>query len=201
MSRANCDQCRRAQSTCICALAQPIFNLPEVLTLQHPLERNQAKGSAVLLHLCLTHSQLQEGEEFAEESLRSWLYAEGKTPILLYPSTEMGQAIAASALTNPSQLRLVLLDATWRKSRKMLFRNPLLQSLPRLALTDMPSPRYAIRKAHALDQLSSFEACCYALMQLEKNEEKYALGLRIFDDFIAQMQRQAAQHSAEKSAQ
>jgi DTW domain-containing protein YfiP len=137
-------------------------------------------------------------EEFAEEDLHSWLYAEGKTPILLYPSTEMGQTIATSALTNPSQLRLVLLDATWRKSRKMLFRNPLLQSLPRLALTDMPSSRYAIRKAHALDQLSSFEACCYALMQLEKNAEKYTLGLQIFDDFIAQMQRQTALHSTQK---
>ncbi len=194
MTRAHCERCRRAQSTCICALAEPIDADTQVLILQHPLERQQAKGSAVLLHLCLPNSRIEEGEEFAPQALRDWLYADGKTPILLYPSPNEGQINVPSANLASTQLRLVLLDATWRKSRKMLYRNPLLNTLPRLALSDTPMSRYAIRKAHAQNQLSSMEACCYALMQLEKSSEKFAPLLNVFDRFIAQMQHQAQQH-------
>jgi len=49
----------------------------------------------------------------------------------------------------PAQLRLVVLDATWRKSRKLLHLHPLLQALPRLPLRDPPPSLYRIRKAHA----------------------------------------------------
>ncbi len=56
------------------------------------------------------------------------------------------------------QLRLVVLDGTWRKSRKMLYLNPLLQALPRLPLVDLPALQYRIRKAQQAHQLSSFEA-------------------------------------------
>ena len=66
-------------------------------------------------------------------------------------------------MAQPQALRLVVLDGTWRKSRKMLYRNPGLQQLPRLALQDLPPGRYAIRKAQAPDQLSSFEAAARKL--------------------------------------
>lgn len=194
--RARCGQCLRAQSTCICALIQHVESDVEVLILQHPLEQHQAKGSALLLHRCLPNSQMHIGEEFAEDLLHGWLYANGKTPILLYPEIGTG-ALRQGDPCNTNdlmQLRLVVLDATWRKSRKILHRNPLLQSLPRLALQSTPTSHYAIRKAHAADQLSSMEACCYALMKLEKNAEKYNSLLQVFDAFIAQMQRQAQQH-------
>ena len=42
--------------------------------------------------------------------------------------------LAPALLHDPSRLRLIVLDGTWRKSRKMLYRNPLLQQLPRLSL-------------------------------------------------------------------
>lgn len=192
--RPRCAQCRRAQRTCICALIQRVENNVEVLILQHPLEQNQAKGSALLLHHCLANSQMQCGEEFAEEQLREWLFAKGKAPVLLYPETGTQQFSPAITTTDATQLRLVVLDATWRKSRKILHRNPLLQTLPRLALRDTPASHYLIRKAHASDQLSSMEACSYALTKLENNPEKYAALMQVFDAFIAQMQHQAQQH-------
>ena len=62
----------------------------------------------------------------------------------------------------------MVLDATWRKSRKMLYLNPGLQALPRLALQgDLPASRYgALRKAHAPGQLSTLEAAACALQRL-----------------------------------
>jgi DTW domain-containing protein len=78
------------------------------------------------------------------------------------------------------------LDGTWRKSRKMLYLNPLLQQLPRLALRDLPPSSYRIRKAHKPDQLSTLEATCAALAQLESDAGRFAPLLRAFDGFVAQ---------------
>ena len=76
------------------------------------------------------------------------------------------------------QLRLVVLDGTWRKSRKMLYLNPLLQALPRLPLVDLPASQYRIRKAQQAHQLSSFEASVAALAQLHALGGAQADGLQ-----------------------
>jgi DTW domain-containing protein YfiP len=188
--RAMCDRCLRAQSSCICSWIRPLTPEPQVLILQHPLEVTQAKGSGRLLHLSLAGSVLAHGEQFDEEVLRELLYggAEGEIvqPVLLYPHTP-GEPVGASlGLSAPERLRLVILDATWRKSRKMLHLNPLLQVLPRLPLTDPPASQYRIRKAHRVDQLSTLEAACHALGQLESVHAKYLPLLQAFDGFVAQ---------------
>jgi len=68
--RAQCMQCLRPQTTCICGWVQMIAPQVEVLILQHPLEVHNAKGSARLLHLSLAGSVLASGEQFAEPALR-----------------------------------------------------------------------------------------------------------------------------------
>jgi DTW domain-containing protein YfiP len=83
-------------------------------------------------------------------------------------------------------LRLIVLDGTWRKSRKMLYLNPLLQALPRLSLRDTPAAYHQIRKAHRPDQLSTLEATCVALAQLENNTALFSPLLTAFDGFVAQ---------------
>lgn len=173
------------------------------MILQHPLEVANAKGSARLLHLSLPHSRLVTGEVFAEPVLRALLLAplQGRAAaqhprqaILLYPDTPQDGALGLPAppplttamLRQPAQLRLIVLDGTWRKSRKMLYRNPLLQQLPRLSLHDMPVSHYLIRKAHQPDQRSTLEATCAALMKLEGNAQPFAPLLKAFDGFVAQ---------------
>ena len=84
-------------------------------------------------------------------------------------------------------MRLVVLDGTWRKSRKMLHLNPLLQQLPRLALAQLPASRYRIRKARQLHQLSTLEACCAALAQLQNDAEPFEPLLAAFDGWVAQL--------------
>lgn len=179
----------------------------EVVVLQHPLEVAQAKGSARLLHLSLPHSALVTGEVFDEAALQALISAPLPGPlaanvsqdtpactILLYPDSPQHQALGLPAppvldperLRAASQLRLIVLDGTWRKSRKMLYLNPLLHQLPRLALQDMPASHYRIRKAHKPDQLSTLEATCAALAQLEGSADRFAPLLAAFDGFVAQ---------------
>lgn len=163
-----------------------------MVILQHPLEVLNAKGSARLLHLSVTGSKMVTGETFNPAALRELLYGGNRRPILLYPETpderslgmEPPPVLEREWLDNPGTLRLVMLDGTWRKSRKMLYLNRLLHDLPRLVLTDMPATRYVIRKAHAPDQLSTLEAACYTLMELEGNVQKYLPVLAAFDAFV-----------------
>ena len=189
MSRPTCPHCLRPQATCLCHLAVPTASACELLILQHPLEVHHAKNSARLLHLSVPGSRIVVGEAFDEVALQALLPGP-RTTVLLYPPTAY-EGHAAPALLEPSQLqhpetlRLVVLDATWRKSRKMLHLSPGLQRLPRLALDEVPTGRYAIRKAHAPGQLSTLEATCAALAQLERNAERWQPLLAAFDAFVA----------------
>lgn len=178
----------------------PISHQVEVLILQHPLEVDNPKGSARLLQLCLPNSRMLTGEIFADPAVLHAPFSgqtDGDHPrrtVLLYPDTPQDQAPDLTAppaldsdwLRDPARLRLIVLDGTWRKSRKMLYCSPALQQLPRLALRDQPESNYRLRKAHLAHQLSTLEATCAALMQLEGNAEKFQPLLGAFDGFVNQ---------------
>jgi len=172
--RARCLTCRRPESACICRWVRPVANDVELLILQHPLEQHEAKGTGLLLHLSLARGRLLVGERFDPADLGAMAGT-----ALLYPG-------GADELPGAPITRLILIDATWRKSRKMLHLNPFLQSLPRLALKDPPASRYApLRRAHQPQQLSTLEAGVQALQQLELlRPERYAPLLGAFEGFV-----------------
>jgi DTW domain-containing protein len=182
--RASCATCLRAQSACICRWVAPVHASAALLVLQHPIEVANAKNSARLLHLSVAGSVLVVGEAFEAAGLDALLHADGRTPVLLYPDTPGVPALAE--LPPVDRLRLVVLDATWRKSRKMLYLNPALQHLPRLALRDMPASGYRIRKAHAPDQLSTLEASAHALGQVEGDAAPFEPLFDAFEGFVDQ---------------
>ena len=189
MKRARCASCLRAQSACICQWITRVESRAALLVLQHPLEVANAKNSARLLHLSVAGSVLAVGETFDGAGLDALLHADGRVPVLLYPDTPGDAGLPAPPpfeAIAPERLRLVVLDATWRKSRKMLYLNPALQALPRLALLDAAPSNYRIRKAHAPHQLSSLEAAALALGQLEGDEAAFRPLLEAFDGFVRQ---------------
>ncbi|MFC5462033.1 tRNA-uridine aminocarboxypropyltransferase [Massilia niabensis] len=185
--RATCAACLRAQPACICRWVTPVRFDAALLILQHPLEVANAKNSARLLHLSVPGSVLAVGEAFDTAQLDALLHADGRIPVLLYPAAP-GEA-STPVLPPAARLRLVVLDGTWRKSRKMLYLNPALQCLPRLALRDMPASGYRIRKAHAPDQLSTLEASAHALGQVEGDMARV---VPLFDAFEGFVEQQAA---------
>ncbi len=192
--RPTCSICARPVRNCICALVSATANQVEVLILQHPDEAPNSKNTAGLLNLSLKNTQLRIGESFAAADLNGWLFADQKQPLLLYPEiTEykaLGLATPQPPLTadqlKPSLLRLVVIDATWRKSRKMIYLNAALQRLPRMTIAETPESIYKIRKAHSENQLSTLEASCYALQQLEGRKVDYAPLLTAMSLFVAQ---------------
>lgn len=191
--RARCPRCERPLKACLCSWITHTANEIPLLILQHPLEVHQAKGSARLLQLSLQRGQTQVGECFERAVLQTWLApapGEARQAVLLYPAQAglPAPSVSASEL-DPARTRLVVLDGTWRKSLRMLHLNPLLQALPRLALQPDAPSRYLIRKAHRPDQLSTLEACCMALAELEQAPARYAPLLAAFDAFVADQAR------------
>ncbi len=170
----------------------PTLHDTEVLILQHPMEVLQAKGSARLLHLSLKGSKMLTGEVFGA-ALDTALQGP-RCNLLLYPEfrddTDPGLPPpippVAAWPDRTDMLRLVVLDGTWRKSRKMLPLNPQLQRMRRLSLDAVPASRYRIRKAHRAHQLSTLEATCVALAQLEGNDFAMQPLLEAFDGFVGQ---------------
>jgi DTW domain-containing protein YfiP len=173
-------------------------NRIEVLILQDKNEATNVKNTAGLLQLSLKNCGrylCAADETIPLSALDEMLYADGKQPLLLYPPTrnalalglEMPIAIPEGEGTSPDTLRLVVIDATWRKSRKILYLNPSLQRLPRLTLENPPASLYLVRKADSENQLSTLEASCYALHQLEQGGVDYAPLLDSMRGFVAQL--------------
>jgi len=193
--RQLCETCLRPLKTCICKHVRPVSNAASLIILQHPQEVYETKNSAKLLNLCLKNSQIHVGEVFDDSFFRK-IQAENFYDLLLYPDTPEENSLGilkppeidAGRLNSSDNLkiRLWVLDGTWRKSRKMLYLNPTLQSMPRLSLQDCPPSLYTIRKAHSENQLSTLEASCYALQQLERYAVDYSPVLSAFAAFVAE---------------
>ena len=176
MSRSRCEACLRLEKLCLCDAVVSVDNVVEVLFLQHPLETLQVKNTARLAYLSLQNAQWLVGESFAEEDLLKRLAH--KSWVLLYPETAEDRAplVSVEQLSKTLALHnlgLVVLDGTWRKTRKMLFMNPFLAQLPRLQICMTQKSEYDIRKQKNASTYSTLEAVQQALSDLENNSGKY----------------------------
>jgi DTW domain-containing protein YfiP len=136
-----------------------------VLILQHPSELKHALNTARLAALGLSNAELRVGEVF--EDLAALLAQPGYRPCLLFPGegAQPLQQFASQVVDQP--LLLVVPDGTWRKARKLLYLNPLLATLTRVALPEGLQSRYRVRKAPMPGALSTIEAVVGALNILE----------------------------------
>lgn len=182
--RPRCVACDLPARTCVCALVPRVRNDVEVLVLQHPDEAREAKNSGRLLRLGLARCRIVVGEAFEPEALRALLGGGVSGAALLYPADTVTGTPGTLQPARPE--RLVVLDGTWRKSLRMLHANPLLQSLPRWPLVpDAPARYGALRKARLATQLSTLEAACAALADIESAPSRYEPLLAAFDRFVA----------------
>ncbi|WP_204796467.1 tRNA-uridine aminocarboxypropyltransferase [Oceanisphaera litoralis] len=163
MSRFYCHACSLPQSACLCAHVSPQPCPLPVLILQHPLEAKHAKSTVPLLRLALPDMQLAITEHLAPlpppASGRWWL---------LYPSEQaLDLDSAGVALPMADIGGLIVLDGTWRKTRRLLHLNPWLRQLPALSFSRAPAGAYAIRKGPGGQALSTLESLAHVLNRLD----------------------------------
>lgn len=182
MKRSTCLHCHRPLPVCYCHTLKQIANFWPVHILQHPRESKHAIGTANIAALSLTNCKLQIGENFTRESIST----DEHQAVLIYPGKDAGSLASLKIQADESQApqTLIFLDASWRKSRRMLMESPELQSLPKISLHPGHVSRYRIRKSKHPDSLSTLEAIVHTLAVLEQEEEKYLPLLQSMDWMI-----------------
>lgn len=169
-SRARCERCLRPSSYCLCAHISRVSNRTQVLVLQHPTEAKHALNTARLAVLGLERAELLIGEHFPELVA---IVAAAEQPLLLFPAQDSQSKTAWSkASKNAGAPSLVIVpDGTWRKARKIIHMNPVLETLPRLSLPQGAPSQYRVRKAPGPEAVSTIEAIVRALTMLEPRQD------------------------------
>ncbi|WP_460805655.1 tRNA-uridine aminocarboxypropyltransferase [Microbulbifer agarilyticus] len=190
MPREICPTCQRPRNMCYCGALVRIPSRIKVLIIQHPQEQKHPFNTGRMAHLCLDSSELVIAETLSEESLKQLLKPRSA---LLYPSLSWLPPVAAIEPGSPQGAaleQLVVIDATWRKSKKMLHLQPLLQQLPRVSFSGDMSSNYQVRKSSMENSLSTIESIALAMQQLEP-EGGFERILQPFNDMVS---RQIANH-------
>lgn len=174
MAKKICHHCKRPLRVCLCKVVKPISHQIQFIFLQHPLEQSQVKGTAYLTYLCLQFAHFEVGESF-ETTLVDAALEKGQKVFLLYPedSEPNYQSYSAHELSDTedlSSITVIVLDGTWKKTKKILYLNPWLADLPRLSLIPQSVSQYTIRKQKNTQTRSTLEAVSEVLAQVEHNQ-------------------------------
>lgn len=167
MPRQICPTCQRPLKVCYCSALVHIANRIKVLIIQHPLEQKHPFNTGRMAHLCLDNSELVVAESLSEVELAPLLVPRSA---LLYPSLDwlpvVEQVEAGTAQARVLE-QLVVIDASWRKSKKMLHLHPGLQRLPRVSFEGELRSNYRVRRSSLPNSLSTLESIVVAMEWLE----------------------------------
>ncbi len=168
--RIRCPHCQRPLALCYCASLTPLPHVWPVHILQHAAEARHALGTARIAALGLQDCQLLPAHTTPVP-----------TGVLIYPGPD---SQPLSALLDTAPQPLIFLDATWRKSRRLLLESADLAALPRYQLEKPQPSRYRIRREPHADALSTLEAIVHALETLEAAPGHYGALLRVMDALV-----------------
>jgi DTW domain-containing protein len=157
-----CPRCLLLQAYCVCGfIGEARHHQPQVLIVRHHWEAWKSTGTARIAQLALADLRIVDMAAENPEPVRAQLQ-QLEDAWLLYPGRE-----SAERLAKPPQT-LVVLDGTWRQTRKMLRRLPELSRLPRFAL-ESAAPAGAssrLREGPDASARSTLESIAGALGQL-----------------------------------
>ncbi|WP_339868865.1 tRNA-uridine aminocarboxypropyltransferase [Pseudohongiella nitratireducens] len=167
MPRARCPECYLAESRCLCHLVHLVDNELPVIVLQDPRESRHALNTVNIARLGLKNctvlpikpGEIDSGHELLMTSLPD-------NAALIYPG-DNAEVVASCGSAKVNGNAMVFIDATWRRSKRMIMEQPVLQALPRFELGQVPCPRYTLRKSPAGNALSTLEAIVETLSCLD----------------------------------
>ena len=153
-----CLGCGIPHKLCLCGQVEASKVQATTIIFRHPDERKKTLSTVSLIKQRYPSILVKEGEQFAP--LR------GRNLALLFPDTDIGTDKidnADSVDFHPPDMTLILLDATWRKAKRMLHENSWLSDLPRVSIKPQNVSDYLLRKVPSVESLSTVEA--FALVQ------------------------------------
>lgn len=174
-ARARCPRCQRPLPSCYCAHLPHLHNRWPVRILQHPQEASHALGTARIAALGLSDCVLRAGKT-PENALLPL-----QDCVVIYPGEG---SLPLSGLQKGAVRTLLFLDATWRKSQRMLHESAALAALPRYHLENPAPSRYRIRQEPRAHAVSTLEAIVQSLECLEAAPGRYAGLLKVMDILV-----------------
>ncbi len=156
-----CPRCLILHAHCICAEVPRVETRTELVVVRHEKEGWKSTGTARIAALALPGLKLLDYGEDSEPA-RSLLPPHTDGAHLLFPGD-------AAQPPWPAVTRLVVLDGTWRQTRKMYGKLPALHAAPRLALPPKPLGERVLRlRASTFEEgRSTLEAIAEAIALLE----------------------------------
>jgi DTW domain-containing protein YfiP len=156
LNKRYCLGCGVPRKLCLCGQVEVSVSEPSIIILRHPDERSKSLSTVSLIKQRYPQILVKEGEIFSP--LRH------KNMALLFPEAEHDLlrgnrplAFADDIGAQHGQKTLVLLDATWRKVKRMLHENVWLTALPRVSVEPTKLSDYLLRKVPSPNALSTVE--------------------------------------------
>lgn len=176
-----CYRCWRPYSEareCLCPYIKEIECGIKFVFLMHPKEfRHQRTGTGHLAHISLVRSELFVGLEFDKCAPFIRLLKDGAYyPVLLYPEDGAHPAMtvkseelraALSSAGGGRELLVIVIDATWFCSRKVIEHNPFLLELPRLSFAGSYCTQYRFKREPKAQCISTIESCYYLIKEAQ----------------------------------
>lgn len=181
--RALCAKCNRPVKVCVCDALVEVEAPVELIIWQDPTEAKHKLSTAPLLNLSITNSRLFIADKLNPEDIFS--PTDLSECALLYP-LENGQQLQAEQRTKVK--KLLVLDGTWKKVRRLFHLNEWLKNLPYIPLNPENLSRYAIRKSPRADGLSTIEAAVAGLSLLDEATD-YQPILNVLDRMVELQQQ------------
>ncbi len=168
-----CTSCLRPVHTCYCDHIRPVYSGVKFIYLMHPHEAyKQRTGTGRLASLSLSGSEIIIGKTFDDNlRIRELISNPDYYPMMLYPG-EM--AVSAESFNFKDEIQgrklmIFIIDATWVMARKMMFRSPGLQKLPRLTFGREYRSEFLIKTQPADYCLSTIECSYYLIKELQNS--------------------------------
>lgn len=159
-------------SLCLCRELVALPTRTRVLVLLHRVERYRTTNTGRIATLALGNSQLRDWNLLDVPNDPEGL--EGPGVYLLYPGEESRE------LTPETPVRtLVVPDATWKRTRRMVNRSEELARLPRLRLPAGEPSAFRLRTNRHPGSVCTLEAVARALATLEGPEVERHLALAL----------------------
>ncbi len=166
-SGARCAGCRMLLPLCFCDTIPSLDPPSRWVFLQHLGEVYKTTNTAMVAHRALTSSQLSVFKSRTEGPLPALDLGERRESWLLYPRTEVPPVPVADVVARGRPITIVVLDGTWKQTRKMARVVPAIADLPCIGLPVEAHPRWSIRAESLVGGMSTLDAVCWMLRAIE----------------------------------
>lgn len=167
-----CMRCFKPTNSCLCKYTKELDTGIKFVFLMHPKEaKRQRTGTGNLSHISLKDSEILVGLDFSKNvRFQELIHDPSYFPVMMYPGENAWTARKEGfkeAVGN-KKLLVLILDATWFCSKKMIEHNPFLLELPRFSFYKTYSSIFTFKREPKPEYISTIECCYYLIKELQE---------------------------------